>query len=114
MESLHTIGVFTLTFHVLPHLHPLQCLALMTSLSLLPATTALVSAARAARAVVVVKSMVAVLLQGGAVGLCVVSVFLDNTDLGLEEEERDQELQAPHTYALWTRAAACAVLISLR
>ncbi|KAK7488314.1 hypothetical protein BaRGS_00020473, partial [Batillaria attramentaria] len=114
VEILHTIGVFTLAFHVLPHLHPLQCLAIMTAVSFLPSGAALVSAARVSRALIVVKSMLVLLLQGGCVGMCVISIFLKNSDLGLEETETDRELEAPQTIALWARTAACAVLVSVR
>ena len=110
------MGVFTLVFHVLPCLHPLQSLAFMVALSLLPAAAALLSALRAARAVPALTSTVALLLQGSSVGLCVVFVFLPNSHVGLKSAPRDEELtvRSADAAVLYARAAACAVLVSTR
>jgi hypothetical protein len=60
------VGVLTLVFHVLPNLHPLQGLAYMTALSLLPSLVALVTTVRGARALASFKSLIVLLLQGKA------------------------------------------------
>lgn len=116
VEALHTLGVFTLVFHVLPYLHPLQGLAFMVASTLLSATADLLSALRAARAIPILKSILAFLLQSCSVGLCVVFIFLKNSDVGLTSASRDEELtvQSDNVVALYARAGVCAVLLSSR